>query len=93
MLKTPETEERRTIDQTRFRVDTTINIAHILTTIALVLSIFSWGSDLKSTVQRHESEIQAVTRDVREDRGILREELREINRKMDRIVERVVVSN
>jgi len=93
MLEDHETVERRTIDQTRFRVDTTINIAHILTTIALVLSIFSWGSDLKSTVQRHDSEIQALSRDVREDRTVLREELREINRKMDRIVERIGGAN
>lgn len=84
-----EADDRRAIDKTRFKVDTTINIAHILTTIALVLSIFSWGSDLKSAVQRHDSEIAELKLTTREDRTILREELREINRKVDKIAERV----
>lgn len=84
-----EAGDRRAIDKARFKVDTTINIAHILTTIALVLSIFSWGSDLKSAVQRHDSEIAELKLSTREDRGILRDELREINRKVDRIAERI----
>lgn len=49
--------DRREIDSRRFRIDTTVNVAHILTTIALVGSILSWGSDMKAAVQRHDSEI------------------------------------
>lgn len=85
--------ERRGLDQRRFRVDTTINVAHILTTIALVMSIFSWGSDLKATVQRHDAEIADVKFSIREDRNALREELREINRKVDKIADRVGAGN
>jgi TolA-binding protein len=84
-----QTDDRRQIDQKRFRVDTTINIAHILTTVAMILAIFSWGSDLKATVQKHEFEIQDVKSNVRYDRDTLREELRELNRKIDKISERV----
>ena len=79
----------RQLEQTRFRIDTTINIAHILTTIAMVLAIFSWGSELKATVQKHEFEIADVKTNLRYDREGLREELRELNRKIDKISERV----
>lgn len=81
--------DRRTLDQKRFRVDTTINVAHILTTIALVMSIFSWGTDLKATVLRHNSEIDEIKNNLREDRSVVRDELREINRKIDKIADRV----
>lgn len=35
-----EVNDRRAIDKARFRIDTTVNIAHILTTIAMVMAIF-----------------------------------------------------
>ena len=57
MQQDEELNDRRAIDKARFRIDTTVNIAHIPTTIAMVMAIFSWGSDLKSAVQRHDSEI------------------------------------
>lgn len=88
-----ETLDRREIDQRRFRIDTTVNVAHILTTIALVGSILSWGSDMKATVQRHDSEIAELKLTMREDRAVLREELREINRKVDKIADRVGAGN
>lgn len=81
--------DRRAIDQRRFKIDTTVNIAHILTTIALVGSVLSWGSDMKAAVQRHDSDIAELKVSMREDRSVLREELREINRKVDRIADRV----
>lgn len=88
-----EVNDRRAIDKARFRIDTTVNIAHILTTIAMVMAIFSWGSDLKSAVQRHDSEISELKITTREDRAILRDEFREINRKVDKIAERVGAGN
>lgn len=84
-----EAYDRRDFDQRRFKIDTTVNVAHILTTVALVASIFSWGSDMKAAVQRHDSEIAELKLTTREDRSVLREELREINRKVDKIAERV----
>ncbi len=85
--------DRREIDQQRFRIDTTVNVAHILTTIALVGSILSWGSDMNAAVQRHDSEIAELKLTTREDRSTLREELREINRKVDKIADRVGAGN
>ena len=81
--------DRRNLDQTRFRVETTVTITHILTTIALVFSIFSWGTDVKSMVSRHDIEIQDLKSNMRYDREVLRSELRELNQKIDRISERV----
>ena len=95
MQKSDDAEalDRREIDQRRFRIDTTVNVAHILTTIALVGSILSWGSDMKAAVQRHDSEIAELKLTTREDRSVLREELREINRKVDKIADRVGAGN
>ena len=83
------TDDKRTIDRQRFRVDTTINIAHILTTIAMVFAIFSWGADLKSITQKHDFEITDLKNNARYDREVLREELRSLTNKIDRISERV----
>jgi hypothetical protein len=82
-----ETNDRREIDKARFRIDTTVNLAHILTTVALVVSIISWGSDLKSTVLKHDGDIADIKATLRDDRAYLREELREINRKIDKLVD------
>lgn len=85
--------DRRTIDRARFRVDTTINIAHILTTVAMIMAVMSWGSDLRATVQRHDGEIADIKQNMRDDRQVLREELREIDRKIGKIAERVGAVN
>lgn len=79
--------DRREIDRNRFKIDTTVNIAHIITTVVLMVSIVSWGADMKAMVQRHDSEIQDVKGALKDDRAILRDELREINRKIDKIVQ------
>lgn len=79
--------DRREIERNRFKIDTTVNIAHILTTVALVVSIVSWGADMKAMVLRHDGEIQDVKSSLKDDRALLRDELREINRKIDKIVQ------
>lgn len=79
--------DRREIDKTRFRIDTTVNLAHILTTVGLIVAILSWGSDLKAMVQKHESDIVEIKLTLRDDRQILREELREMSRKIDKLIE------
>lgn len=88
-----ETLDRREIEQRRFKIDTTFGIAHILTTLAMLFTIISWGTDIKSMVQRHDSEIAELKLTTREDRTVLREELREITRKVDRIADRVGAGN
>lgn len=81
-------EERREIDQKRFRFESTVNFAHILTTIGMVIMLFRWGSDLNATVVSH----SAIIAQLREDRNRaeqdVRGQLREINNKVDRLIER-----
>lgn len=54
------TVERRTIESKRFKIDTTVNIAHILTTIGLVTAIFTWGADVKSMLVKHDAQIASL---------------------------------
>jgi hypothetical protein len=85
--------DRQAFEQKRFRFDTTIGIAHILTTVALVFAIFSWGADLKATVQKHEFEIADIKTGMRYDRDLMRQDFLELNRKIDRISDRVGANN
>ncbi|MBF0170804.1 MAG: hypothetical protein HQK87_06925 [Nitrospinae bacterium] len=55
-----EQKDRRELENKRFRIDTTVNIAHILTTIGLVTAIFTWGSDVKAMLVKHETEITSL---------------------------------
>ena len=52
--------ERRDMDNKRFKIDTTVNVAHILTTLGLVTAIFTWGSDVKSMLAKHDVEIAEI---------------------------------
>lgn len=83
----PEGNDRREIDKARFRIDTTVNLAHILTTVGLIYAVLSWGSDLKSMVMKHESDITEIKSTLRDDRQFLREELREMSRKIDKLID------
>lgn len=64
------TKERREMESKRFKIDTTVNITHILTTIGLVIALFSWGADIKTMVARHEDRLNYA--DTRSDRNDLR---------------------
>lgn len=81
-------EDRREIDQKRFRFEASVNLAHILTTIGMLVALFKWGSDLNATVVTH----GAIIAQLREDRNRaeqdVRGQLREINNKVDRLIER-----
>ena len=77
--------ERREMEQKRFRIDTGINIAHILTTIGLLIMLFGWGSGLNSTDAVHATEIINIKEDRIRARAELMVALQEINRKLDKI--------
>ena len=82
--------ERREIDQKRFRFDATINVAHILTTIGLLVLGFSWGQDIKTMLVRHDTEIieiknaRAQTQNqLRNDISELKADIRALSAKVD----------
>ena len=80
--------ERRAIDKTRFRLDATINVAHILTTIGMVYALFNWGSGVNAAQAVQENKIQTIRMDRERDRAEMLQALREINNKLDRMEER-----
>ena len=77
--------DRRELEQKRFRMDTGVNIAHILTTIGMLVMLFSWGSGLNATDTRHTTEITNLKEDRLLARADLMVALQEINRKLDKI--------
>lgn len=80
--------DRRNLDGNRFKIDTTVNIAHILTTIGMIVALFTWGTDVKTALATNRSEIDHLkterTREARE----LRDSIHELNIKIDRLIER-----
>lgn len=85
--------ERRELDEKRFRIDTTVNVAHILTTVAMITIVMVFGFDMKAMVLKHESDIADIKQSRRDTQALLRDELQELNRKVDRIAERVGAGN
>ena len=77
--------DRREIEQKRFRMDTGVNIAHILTTMGMLIMLFSWGSGLNAKDVEHTVEINNIKEDRLRTRIELMAALQEINRKLDKI--------
>ena len=88
MLQDDAPEERRHAGDKRLKLDTTIGIAHILTTIAMVVSMFTFISDMRTTVAINVMEINSLkaerTREVKE----LKENIQLVSNKIDRLIER-----
>tara|TARA_R110000868_G_scaffold362539_1_gene624698 strand:- start:128 stop:430 length:303 start_codon:yes stop_codon:yes gene_type:complete len=82
------TNEMGRESRSRFTVDTTVNIAHILTTVAMIVALFAWGTDLKTTVVTNTSEISHLKEERIREGHELKESIRALNIKMDRLIER-----
>ena len=72
----------------KFTVDTTVNIAHILTTVGMIVALFTWGADVKTTIATNTSEISHLKEERIRETQELKESIRELNTKMDRLIER-----
>lgn len=81
-------DDRREIDKKRFRLDTTVNIAHILTTVGMMIALFSWGADVKTALSNHSIEINNIKTERDRVYAETRESLTQINSKIDRLIER-----
>ena len=68
--------------------NTTINVAHILTTIGAIWYVFSGFSDLKTTVITNTAEISHIKNERAKDAAELKESIKELNQKVDRLIER-----
>lgn len=69
-------------------MDTTVNITHILTTIGLIVTLFTWGSDVKEMLARHDEAITSLKDAQIRDGTDVKQQLLELNRKIDRLIER-----
>lgn len=87
-MEEQDSQDRRDIDKRRFRFDAGINIAHILTTLALVYSLFNWGSNVNSAQAVQEDRIHTLRADRERDRAETMASLAEINRKLDRMADK-----
>jgi len=76
-------EERRTLDQKRFEIDTKFNIAHIAATVAMVIALSKCGTDIRDVQVEHSVEIKHL----KESREEVRDSLEKINLKLDRLIE------
>lgn len=81
------TENKRRYED-QWHLDKRLNIGHILTTMTLVGAILSIWSDMDKRVTRLEVQ-QEQTQRVFEE---VKQSLREINKKMDKLTERVLQS-
>lgn len=94
-MDTSDTQDnRRTLDQRRFRLDTTINISHIATTIGLIVAVFSWKGDIEKALVRQDGmnsqqQIELAYLKERQEQNIadVKDELRNVNRKLDKLIE------
>lgn len=83
-------------DEKRWHIDKTVNLAHVLTTMGLIAALFAWGGGVdKRIALLEEQKIVQRALDVQQDEqaraavSLLREEIRDIGRKLDRLNETV----
>jgi hypothetical protein len=73
-------------DYRHWSVDKRVNISHLLTTLAMIVSLFAWGNKIDMRV----STLEANYRNTISNSEILNRRLERIEDKLDRIIERAV---
>lgn len=78
-----------------WHVDKTISAGHILSTVVIAISVFTWASAVDRRIEKNAQSITHLTEKhqqnremVAELRAELRVDLRGMNQKLDRIIER-----
>lgn len=98
----PTMSDERADDREPWHLDKRVNLGHLLTTLSLAVAIFAWGSAMDRRVAVLEEKAAAQReRDAGQDSAAgtavillrneltgLHDEIRETNRKLDRIFER-----
>ena len=80
--------ERKVLSIGKIRFDDTLNVAHILTTIGMMVALFNWGSNVNSSLAVQSVEIAEIKQGRLQSRAELLLALAEINRKLDKLAER-----
>lgn len=83
-----EHDDELTIDRRKRSFDTTINVAHILTTIGAIVAVFNWAADIKTTIATNITEIANLKDERMREAEELKDSIKELNQKVDRLIER-----
>lgn len=77
-----------------WHLDKTISVGHLVSTVIIAVSVFSWAVTLDKRVEQNSLSIthlkeQQVTdrKQVQEMRSEIKQDLRDINAKLDRLIE------
>ena len=86
--------ENAPTSEKRWHIDKTINLAHMLTTMGLIAALFAWGGDVdKRIALLEDNRVVQKAIDMQQDEQareavlLLREELRDVGHKLDRLSE------
>jgi TolA-binding protein len=83
-------DDKREAFREGWHLDKRINLAHLLTTLSIVGAVFAWGSTVEKRQAILETRQDAAEKVSNADRSAirdLRDEIRETNRKLDRLIE------
>lgn len=81
----------------QWHLDKTISVGHLLSTLVIAVSVFSWASALDRRVEKNAQSIMYLTQQQVENkqsvenlRSEIRQDLRGINNKLDRLTEKLI---
>lgn len=90
----PEVPAQRGPDKRSWHLDKTISVGHLVSTLVIAISVFSWAVTLDKRVEQnsiaivHLKEQQAnEQKRLQELRQEIKQDLRDINHKLDRLIE------
>lgn len=79
---------------TAWHLDKKVNISHILATLTLAVAIFTWGSKIEQRIAlveasavRQQAVDQAQDQEFRRSVVEMREDIRDLSRKIDKLIE------
>ncbi|WP_434359893.1 hypothetical protein NF212_06460 [Parasalinivibrio latis] len=78
----------------QWHIDKTISVGHLISTVIIAISVFSWASAVDRRVEQNAQAIAFVREQIKQERvrtdnalGDLKTNLRDINNKLDRLIE------
>lgn len=93
--KATESEHDMDANRRRWHLDRSVSIGHLITTLTIAASIFIWAMKMETRISLLEqSAVRQVEIDRRQDDTqkesvtVMRDQLRDINSKLDRIIEK-----
>ena len=82
-------------DRREWHLDKTVSVGHIISTLVIAMSVFSWALAIDKRVEQNAQNIKFLTQNhkrlenhVEATRNEIRQDLRAINAKLDRLIER-----